>query len=210
MCLFPFLAFHGETSSLRYACTPATSTGRCALVPHHVDSLRTPSASLVSASTGGPLVNEYKSSFVWSTWWQLNERPAAPPHDDERTPIKRYDARLAELACDWTDPRDGREQHSVRVCFSEEELRSAMERLWLLVSCLPRAENLALKAANDHLEQRVVVLGKARVAVRPLSAALQCRRDDIAVPSNGHQRPEALRCFAAQPGRPVRHLTSSG
>ncbi len=121
-------------------------------------------------------VDAYKSRSVWSTWWSLDEKLRRRYFTrDERAFITRYGARLDELACFRSNPRNEKEQHFLRVCSGEEEPSSPRERLWLLVQIVCRyqravdraaradlaeqdafslrAENRALKAKNDHLER---------------------------------------------------------
>ena len=105
-------------------------------------------------------VDEYKARSVWGRWWSLSEEVRRRYFTaDERKFMRRYGARLDELASLAVAPRNADEEHFLEVCARRAEPRNARERLWLIVRlvCLFE-ESLDRAARTDVAEHQAAAL----------------------------------------------------
>ena len=97
-------------------------------------------------------VDAYKAASIWGAWWTLEESTRRRYFTaDEHKFMRRYGAKLDELSCQRTNPRNEDEHHFVLVCLGQAEPRSDRERLWLYAQMVCRYERSLLRAARTDL-----------------------------------------------------------
>lgn len=91
---------------------------------------------------------DHKARSVWGRWWQLDgDFKARLFSQDEIRWIRRYGARLDELANLALAPRNEKEEHFVKVAAHGGQPNTERERLWLRVQMACRFEDSIEKAA---------------------------------------------------------------
>lgn len=110
-------------------------------------------------------VDEYKARSVWGRWWQLDaEWKARLFSQEEMRWIRRYGAKLDELANGARVPRTEAERHFVQVAMGGQMPRNDRERLWVRVQIACRYEESVKKAllCQEAMEVAVGLEAEAR------------------------------------------------
>ena len=114
-------------------------------------------------------VDAYKAASVWAIWWDLSEATRRRYFTtEERKFIRRYGAKLDEIASMRTEPANDDERHFLQVCMGHEEPRHANERLWLYVRMVCRYEGALERATRADLTE--FENNAPRIEIRTLKA----------------------------------------
>ena len=115
-------------------------------------------------------VDEYKARSIWGKWWSLSEETRRRYcNDDERRWIRRYGAKLDEIACLISALRTERKKHFLEVCEGRADPSNERERLWLRVQIICRFPEVAERSARADLAEHRNAALEAEI--------LQLRRD---------------------------------
>lgn len=140
-------------------------------------------------------VDAYKADSVWGSWWTLAEATRRRYFTaDERKFIRRYGAKLDEIACMRANPVNDDELHFLQVCQRQAEPRTARERLWLYVQLVCRYERSLQRAARtDLVEYENDALRIENRALRADMTALEREYMEILSELKMHRGEEVLK-----------------
>ena len=94
-------------------------------------------------------VDAYNARSIWGAWRKLSaETRARNFNADEITWIRRYGARLDEIACMRVAPRNERERQFLLVCVGDCLPTTDRERLWIRAQIVCRYEGSVERASR--------------------------------------------------------------
>ncbi len=99
-------------------------------------------------------MDAYKSRSIWGAWWSLpGETQSRYFSSAEVRFIKRYGARLDQIASMVVEPKNEGEQHFLKVCLRNAMPKNDAERLWLRAQLVCRYEQSIERAARADLAE---------------------------------------------------------